>query len=854
MPVDEAKKLGDYIKVTGPADLKATPATFSFVRERRIPIDWEALFKATGERFVDQVNRRANRLETYVMGSRERDKRNYQAGFEDGWLVPLTQQDPAYVHDPATVTRSSVDPAASVASALPNVVAPGTRIVPTADSKAVEDGLIVRVESRKPKGNRWYRLLDEKGDAISSARFKSEWEAAWSAVGALELVQYRSSETAVAPQELARTRFTFTEVIRADASVIRGAFEALKIERELSNAHAERAKALTGLVAGSPREDLADLGSQYRELMAYVRDVSNKIRRLEDSARGLGYVLITNSETKVNYFGEDGSSKPESLTEGALYLINPRTVTWTTQHKEQNGRSFWGKRRYSWRTERHSRTFPYYEMVEPDNDPWIEATESYAKAGFTTYLFDVATDGRLTCDDLSLSDLVERLDDDEEFRLRTIVGLPIREKSILGDEFLVGYLMIGRPLPDVMRTRLPEIVAYEQMSYRFAWTGTSLGELVTTIPLSPGEEREVTVQVSSSLEERTNQMSSSLVDITRIDKQDFESSFEKEVRKETDTKQSFEAEAKGSYGAASGSAKFSNEKSTKDVVRTLNRAVQRTSQSLSRQDRVETRVERSDVRKSELSNRMVYKVRNINEAVTLNVCLYRLMNTYDAVARLEKVTYAIETGRSMLAGADIYQHDRFELRKASDVVDMMTDQQNFPIDLSDLTDMEGFMLRSALQAQITARNEESVESSLLDENLAGFDTLKQSMATNFADGAPKMASELLEQITKDFASLPKTGHEFAASSNERVEALNAMSLKIVDHAERNLNDRSFDEVQESFLVDSGGVYADVIMGQKAGADQYALDRRDLEKKRIESEIALNEARRQWLLSRVKPVG
>ena len=64
----------------------------------------------------------------------------------------------------------------------------------------------------------------------------------------------------------------------------------------------------------------------------------------------------------------------------------------------------------------------------------------------------------------------------------------------------------------------------------------------------------------------------------------------------------------------------------------------------------------------------------------------------------------------------------------------------------------------------------------------------------------------------------------------------------------------FDDEETTFPLESQGLYADVVMGVGVGADQYAKDRRDLEFRRVSSEISVNEARAKWLLSRTASTG
>ena len=845
MPDVDGSPLGEYLQIRPPQSVEKTQVTFTFVRERTVPVDWEAVSNAA---FSPDHPFQSHSIQSFVRAGRKDDDFTLEKGEAEGWIILLGENVSAYVARPSSIQRYKTAPTTGKADVrdrkIPEATAPDI----------ISDGIVVRVTTKR-RQFRYYLLLDEHGDRLNSKWLElNGWKKMWEAVKELQPVAMTDpASPSTTGLDLVKTFFSFTEMVRADAVLIETKYKALKLERELGAAYYAQAIALLKTIETAEADEMAALRDRYYELVSYYRQAEERMRRLKDAAVGLGYVLVTeDSEQNTNIWTEDGAQVAVTLEKGKLYLVRPKTVTWTTRHKEHNGRDFWGRRKYKWRTEVHHKSFKVYEKADPDADPWFEVLDFYAANGYETFLFEVGDSGELTADGVALRDLVQQLIDDEDFRLKTVVALPVTEKSILGDELLVGYLVVGRPMPELFRTEVPRIYAFDHMTYQFSWTGTSLGELVTTIPLAPGEEREVTISTSSFFEDRSTDTRSSLVDILRVDKQDFESFFEKEIRKENETKETLSAEVNGSYGAASGSAKFAKEKRVSEIQRTLNRTVQKASQSLSQQQKVETRSERVRTERSEQSNRVTYKVRNINEAATLNVMLYKVKNDFDARCANTRTTFAVETGRALLEGSEIYHRERFEGDTIDALVDILLDEYGLPATPGEATPIERRIMGNSLQTAIAKASIEAFPRSQDDKSLTGLAEESAILGLDFAETTPDFvtAEHALEQTLAVYAGYRETAWS-APEEQSRIAALAGFDAKVMRAERERVESFKFESI-ESFSIDSGGLYADVVMGQKAATDQYAVDRRELEKRRIGSEIELNEARAKWLLSRVKP--
>lgn len=826
-PESFATPMHDILKFGAPPSVDEMPKSFFLNRERELDVNWEAIL---GEAGWKEPAENAHLLE--YMASKHGAKFSWAGSQEAPWLIELTAAAPAYVHKDVSV-KVFKEAKLNEDTGKTFFTVEEQRTVPvSATAVPVDEGVVMRVPDERG-GERHYLPREVSGRPVLKDAFQTDWDAAWSKVAALELVYFGATA-----QDDANAGFTFTEVVRTDEALLLQRFAELNIERELAAKYTDLATSLGERIKSSSIQEVDYIAEQYRELMAFSRNVDAKIQSLAAAARRMGYYLIIKPGQTVPYVNEGGVESPQELTVGDLYRTHETVRTWNVQHVSH--RKDWkGKVHYSHWTTTATRTFDRYVKVEVDSSPWEKLLNTYRSQGFETHMLNRDRYGRLTSTaGVPVATLVDELDRDESRRRRTVLAFPIVEETVLGDEMIVAYQVFGRPLPDFKRSTLPSLRIREDLSYRFAWRGTSIGELAATIPLSPGEEREVTAVVTTSEENRESYTSTSLLDVSREDKTDFESTFERELKKEAETKQSVSAELKGSYGPASGSAKASSDKTTKELARTLEKTVKKASSKVNSQQRTEVKIERSSVRAQTTSSTVTYKVRNINDAATLNIAFFRLMNRYDSLLCVEDFGLQVESGRSLLAGWDVYDQQHFELEDVDALVDHLDLAGNFPGRAKPWTDLEKQKIANALSRLITNDNERSVGSQLLTDA----DQTEFSAMANFDGG--NRAQDFVPVTLLN--SLEKKKNAEAQPVLSQVTELRRKTLKRTRERAKAIR---FEEERSSFLLDSGGLYADIIMGVGVGADDYAQARRQLELTRIEAEIGLTQARTEWLKAR-----
>ncbi|HEV2567856.1 hypothetical protein [Sphingomonas sp.] len=857
------------LQIKGPHNLRNAPTAYSFSRKRTISDDdfWKAVLRDCG---VDETMIRAE------LAKRRREL------FEAAWFGkgPRTDSDvlerhihddldqrPAYLHDPSTVYSTKVGDQVEAKQFIfgRTQESRNFRTAPVATGVIrIEKGCVLHLPTSQGE-DRWYLPLGLADDNTVKPVLKAELigkpDETWSRIVELVQVFYApASDTAAdaadRAQAAAKQSFTAFEIIRADAALIHKQYKRLEKEKKLADALASRAEQLiapTGQLSSALFETIPALSAQYRSLVAAQPEVDELLIRLADAASGLGYKLVVLTPEPMTYYENNtGAAINATLQPGELYRAQQRTVSWKTSYEEKDHytRNFWGKKKWHYRTvwQTHERTFTYYEHVVPDYDPWVEAADLYRAQGYQVFLLRPGAGGMATLDGTTLQEIHRRCLASEAFRSKCIVGIPFYEETVIGERMMIGYRLVFRPVAPLINEFFPNIATEEKLSYRLAWTGTSLGELVASIPLAPGEERQVTITATQKYTTSRSIKTSSLAEVTRVDRQDFETLFEAEVRKEKETTQSAGGSAGGSYGGFSGSANFSTSTTTKDMSRQLNRSVARASQEVTRKNKESVEVSVTEERATDTSTSTSFKVKNINVGRTLNINLFKVMNDFDANLVLEDFDFHVEAGPYLAELEEFREEKLFTRSDLSDLFSYLSEPGVFPYDISQIADSFFTAFTRRLASSIKAEYQEpdtdpSAEAlkteanqakSLLEKGMlfASSDTGESFSTTTF----PAVASKMLKEQSGEAGDLD-------------VRSLLARSFSTPNMIKDGLVNVIFEPT--SFSYDSGALHADAQVGLIASTEQFSERMRELEEKGAAAQHDLVHARAELLRARAQ---
>lgn len=576
--------------------------------------------------------------------------------------------------------------------------------------------------------------------------------------------------------------------------------------------------------------ELDSITSGYLGMRSVLTDVEVKLERLRDRARDLGYYLALSNE-KIQH--PDGSV--DEVDAGQIYQPYLAMVQWQTVHyRRALVRSSFLFFESSWSIsipyyKQHNRRVTRYQKIIPDFDPWIEKEQELSAAGFYVYRFERVGQRYITAQGESLEEIVERCEVDVDFCSQCAVLLPMYEQSLVKGEILSRYIVIKRPREGLQPIHLPRLFIEEELLFSTHFKCVEVGELVESINLAPGEEREIIIEKTTLIEQEARRTATSISDLTENERVDFSSEMERETTQSTEksSSRSLSARAGGSYGPFSGSAEGSTSSTltTRQFARDLQKIANKASKSVTSQTRQEVKTESS--LKSNASTRESTKIniQNINEGRSLNLTFYQLYNVYGLSLRLEKLTFTLLSGREIIAGSGIVVPEVFSLDQLGRAIERM-ELDSLPI------------TPNGVKYPNNPANP-SEPSSLAREDYY---------------------KELISAVKKTLEEYKKGGNEGSTaieagdwepadpaknSAKDKIDAL-VKSLNAIRYTGSPILPPGADSQQSTTLViGSPGLFLDSHVGSRPSTEPYSECMRDVELEKRKAEVAEVEARASY---------
>lgn len=421
------------------------------------------------------------------------------------------------------------------------------------------------------------------------------------------------------------------------------------------------------------REEISSYVSSYLDMKSVQVDVGQKIERLRAKAQDLGYHLALSDNEKFTF--PDGTE--EKLKKGELYQAYQTVIEWrTTAFRNvlvEQSNWFWGSRRWivkvPYEVSNRAKVVKYRKFV-PDLDPWIEKERELASLRFNVFRFERVLSEYRTINGRSLEEVLAQCEADYSFYKSCAVMIPVYEQSFTRGQVLVKYIVIKRPKRGIRQLRLPRLFIEESLSFTTHFSEVAVGELVQSINLAPGEQRDITIEKSTTSERESRRTATSITDLTISDKVDLANEMEKEVSSssEKSSMQSLSAKVGGSYGGFSGSAEGSTNTSltTKQFTRDLQKIANKAARSVTSQTRNEVKTDSTEKLSTTKREATKIAIKNVNEGSTLNLLFYQLYNIYRLQLGLDKLSFTVQTGREVIEGSGILlpkTYELFDLRK-----------------------------------------------------------------------------------------------------------------------------------------------------------------------------------------------
>lgn|GEM_PF-2286247 len=870
-----AEDLRKALVIETPKPPEETPPSLLFQRKRDIEIPWRKVF---------------TEIESGVEESVEALRFDFEQSVGFG-ATPLTQ-----------ITQADIDKLKTFYKDLTDVgESPFIVFKPDFDDQQKEAKTEVKVSAAPVKSGvvfqhgsgRSYLVLPVEGEAFTAADFATPagYQSVWrDKISGIELVYLSQDEALQNSSEFEEIDLSarlieekFQELIQLKAFQV----NLLQKADPVINTMLEQAAA-----SGLELNELERLQNKALQLKMADYQIDKRIKRLVNQANELGYLLFDKDQEPFPL--PDGSTIEAKA--GYLYRKYKRTAKWsTTQTVNRTVRKVLKflfvkvkvKRVVKQQVQKqHSKIVEDYQLVDTSKDLLEDKVIELRRLGYKVNVFRETAQSYISQDNVSLESVMEECGRNESVRLETAVVLPIYEESMTGDKVLVKYHVFKKPLPGIQPNTMPRLTLIESLSYRLAWVGSRLGELVNSLNLAPGESRTITIRKEYERESTVTESRSSIFDLDRQESNDLADEIENQMRRESEhsDETSMSVEVKGSYGFVSGSANASHgsKNSLKNFSQGINKVARKSSQAINKKQREEVSSSSTNQVKVSTFDETEAKIENINQGRTLNLMFYRIFNRFKSGLFVEGLRFQVISSTEIIAGSGIQKSATYSFDSFQDMMGEFSDIA-LPMHLPDAVRYQ--YLNNVLNAIFELINNEyrRVEApkaksrskqsfagdlltnlalttvSILSVNEPDFKQNISSKARNKASSQSVKSAKETSSVTKKPAAknLKSSQSPKVVTSNLSNEQEQAQydeyqaNLKSIAESLRSAtlnNEKALEGTEQDLLIVAPGLYLDSSLGVQPATEPYSEDMRAQRVRQEAAEVSLKAAEAQYKLA------
>jgi hypothetical protein len=878
---DQVFKLGDTeslrnaLIIGAPSTPENTPPSLTFERKRDVEIPWRDIFSGVETGIDESVE--AIRLDLEQSVGKGGKTLEFMDDADVAALAPYYAvlgapgPDPQVTDAPAPL-KAYRPKFANPTPAEPPPAEPPPDIVVTPEE--IPAGVIFRHGS-----GRVYLLLPVEGETLSLDDFANAavYADAWNRkIAGTELVYLDSAEVGAGASEF--------EEIDLAARVIESKFKELLELRNYQKTLDEKAaevidQMLTNAVTNNlDLDEVERIQNKGLSIKMALHRIQMRIRRLTNQASDLGYVLFDEDQPAPAH----PDNKGQPLEAGVLYEKYRRVAKWTTVNTvnrviQQTLRILFVKvktRRVVKQLvqQQHSRIVEDYRKVDTSRDLLADKVEALRAAGFQVSVFRSTPQGYLSDENVRLDEVMAECGRNEQVRRACAVILPIFEQSMSGQRALIKYHLFKRPLPGVQPTAMPRLTLIESLSYRLAWTGAQVSEVVSSLNLAPGESRTITMRREYETETTITEKRSSVFDLDRQESNDLSSEMEDQMRAESEhsDETSMSLSVSASYGFVSGSANASHgsKNSLKNFSQALNKVAKKSSQAVNSKQRQEVSTSSTSRTKVSTLDETTAKIENINQGRTLNLMFYRLYNRFESGLFVEGLRFQVLSSVEIIAGSGIQRSSTYGFDSFADMINEFgscalpirvatADKYRYLTNV--LSEIDGL-----IRAEYRRAEKKKEGAGLAFARSVGILTLPVGGAATNADSRKYMDMVAQEQDLEECEEYMRKLEEKKQQEADRIAALKeqletankhyAEYLAKLNQVAGSLKRATLDSsaaiegTQQELLVAAPGLYLDSNLGVQPATELFSEAMREQRVRQEAADVALKAAEAEYKLA------
>ncbi len=789
--------LRNLLQVKAPKAPEESPPVFTFIRKREVEISWATMVRG--------------RPSGSIQAMREM--------FESSWNLQTVTQ-PALS---ALIAKSDAEKDRQMIGDLDAEQAePSYRALPAfrakfpvdSDGPPVAEAIAVGIVLKDGQSGRRFLLHHGAGESLDIKDFSSPaaYEKAWAKITTFEQV-FSSDKEAI-------SCYTNFDELDMRPAFIERRFKELDIMLGMANTldsavpDQSAAELKDLIISGADPDEVEHIYQRFLRFRMSKFDIEKELDKLVSFTADLGYFL---------YLTDQKNEKDDVVAaRGKVCTKVERTVRWQTTYSRPAmvWRSGFLGIRYINRemvhyTQQHSKVIQEPRPIDTSSNLIAKWQDQYRAShpDAEIYVFEQSGNGFITADGVLLRSVIDRCRLDEGFRCRCVVVLPIYEHSISGQRIQIKYHIFERPMPGVSPTILPRLSLVESLSYRTAWQGTELGELVSSVNLAPGEQRTIRLVKSYEQETVVTKNTSSMFELEDKSTSDLTSEMENEFNSEQQESSTTSLSASISGGTAfvtaSASASSGTSSSNREFAKNINKVAKRASKSVSSRNRQEVSTSTSSRTTISTRTESEAEVRNSNQGRTLNLMFHRLYNRFRGGLYLDGLRFEVIPSVELIAGSGVYEGLSYGLQDLRQVIDQLSSTP-MPFGATDqmLQNLETLVLESV-------------------ENLLGSEYAEKSDE----DDVDPDDTTISIGILKFGAGLPGLNLKLKGDRQKFVESLE----KRLNAAIASLqSDKAIEPID--LVVATPGLYLDAMVGNQPSTEPYSEKMREMEARMRAAEV------------------
>lgn len=490
----------------------------------------------------------------------------------------------------------------------------------------------------------------------------------------------------------------------------------------------------------------------------------------------------------------------------------------------------------------------HFEFIDPLKKIIDDIKENTKNQSLFHYSFIKTPQGYVNENDSSITikSILKKCELDEKFRLSCIISVVTYDFILSEKKYPRDAKVFVFPLPNLFEYEFPDIKIRESLSYRIAWEGAELGQLVNSINLAPGETRQITL--STSFTQQTTKSSSikSTSEMSTSNSFDLSSELQNEASTEINKKSSFSANAGFSFGGFGGGASGGTDSNIRTFTKDMSKLAKKASSNINRKLTSEINESSSQSISINQSSSKTSTISNINQGSTLNLMIYQINNKFKSGLFIEQFEISLIENFELIPNSGLIEEKVINFKNKDRFFEYLynyLEKITYQLEEFDKKTIELKILKKI----ISIIEEDYRIEKLIKSKETIISKVEKNINSNIE--LENYINENNKLMINRNDNIEKIKEKYNENKNIIINVTNDFDnyLKNCEFIDKNLFEID-DELLESsfFTINSGAFYIDSLVGMNPATEPYSESMRNLEKEKISDKNKEQKIKNQLL--------